>query len=148
MKAAYADEQVELPPIPLELYNSKDAVRKAVRRVMDVTYESHNANGTDPDDVSVGALRLSFVLCACYFSFLFVFLFPSSFPLLNCPISHCTRARRIVPESSAKKVKDYEVVSVEDLTFHYYHSFAHSKTYKRDYLEEWLSEYPKARKGE
>lgn len=41
------------------------------------------------------------------------------------------------------KPHDFVIVPPEDLTYQFLHTFAHSKGYKRDYLDEWLTEYPK-----
>jgi hypothetical protein len=41
------------------------------------------------------------------------------------------------------KPHEFVIVPPDDLTYQFLHTFAHSKGYKRDYLDEWLTEYPK-----
>lgn len=43
----------------------------------------------------------------------------------------------------ASKPNEFAIVPPEDLTYQFLHTFAHSKGYKRDYLDEWLTDYPK-----
>jgi serine/threonine protein phosphatase PrpC len=104
--SSYADGCIQWPEIQTELYECKDGLDYAVNSLLASTMQYHKAGHTDPDDVTIGAIKVT------------------SF-------------------AKKKKSDNLRVAPIRDHTATFAPQFASSQYADRDYLQEYLSEYPK-----
>lgn len=96
---------IQWPEISPELYETKEGLDHAIHELLHSTMTAHRDSKTDPDDVTIGAIKVT------------------------------SYAKR-------KKSDTMRVAPIRDQTGHFAPEFA-SSSYKRDYLADFLCEYPK-----
>lgn len=96
---------IQWPDISVEQYDCKDGVEYATQALINSTMSHHRLSHTDPDDVTVGAIKLTM-------------------------------------HAKKRKSDALRVSPVRDLTSTFAPQFA-SSTYHREYLNDFLCEYPK-----
>lgn len=96
---------IQWPEISVEQYDCKDGVEYATQALINSTMTHHRLSNTDPDDVTIGAIKLTL-------------------------------------HAKKRKSDALRVSPVRDLTSTFAPQFA-SSTYHREYLNDFLCEYPK-----